>query len=122
MPEVNTSYHSTKQTIAKDCKTISCPPFDPIKNFKRDPTGYYILLRPNFETLNMELALCNKNHVIEMIFVGRKAQDIYDAVLMYEKKHGLKWFQEKTHIAYLGKELKKCEWALAAGQNAYFQE
>ena len=122
MPSQKTSYHSTKQTIAKDCQTIHCAPFDPIKNYKRDPSGYYVLIRPNFETLKIELAVCNKAHVIEMIFVGTKVQDIYDSLFMYEKKHDLKWFREKTHIAYIGKELKKCEWALVTGQNSYFQE
>ena len=122
MPAIKTSYHSTKQIIAKNCQTIVCPAVDPIRSFKRDPTGYYVLLRPNFATLQIELALCNKKHVIEIIFIGRKAKDIYDSVLMFEKRQNKKWFQEKTHIAYLGKELKKCEWALVTGQNSYFQE
>ena len=119
---IKTTYHNTKQTIAKDCQTVFCPDYDPIKNYKRDPSGYYILVRPNFATIKIELALCNKNNVIEKIFVGAKAQDIYDCIFAQEKKQNAKWFQEKTHIAYLGKELKKCEWALVTGQNSYFQE
>ena len=41
---------------------------------------------------------------------------------MFEKKSGNAWFKDKGHIAYLGKELKKAEWALVAGNAGYVQE
>lgn len=116
------SYVWAKQVMAKGMKTIDCKPYDPIKDFHRDPTGFYVLIRPNFETLRIEVAICNKDHVIEMVFTGIKAQDIYEGIFQYEKKHQIIWFKEKSHAAYLGKELKKAELALVLGQNNYFQE
>lgn len=116
------SYHWAKQTLSPDCQVTECTDYDPIKHFKRDPSGNYILIRPNFETARIELAVCDKNHVIENIFVGRRAQDIYHGIFEFEKKNKKSWFREKQHLAYLGKELKKAEIALATGNNAYFQE
>lgn len=115
-------YHWSSQKFAKGCEVIECPEYDPYKHFQRDPSGYYILIRPNFSTYRIEVALCNKVHRIVKIFSGRKSQDLYAGILDYEKKHGQEWFKDKTHIAYLGKELKKAEMALVAGNNAYFQE
>lgn len=109
-------------TRAEDCENIDCPENDPVKDFKRDPSGCYLLIRVNFETLRIEAAVCDKNHKIKRVFSGRKAQDIYSAIFREEKKTGTEFFKEKTHIAYLGKELKKAEWALVSGNNAYFQE
>ena len=54
-------------------------------------------------------------------FRGRKAQDLYYTIFEYEKKHQLKWFSRKDHVAYLGKELKKCEFAIL-GKGDYVQE
>lgn len=116
------SYVWVKQAMANNVKTIACKPYDPIKDFRRDPTGYYVLIRPNFETMHLEVAVCNKDHFIEAVFDGAKAQDLYEGIFGYEKKHHLKWFGDKGHMAYLGKELKKCELALTLGQNNYFQE
>ena len=92
------------------------------KNFHRDPSGFYLLIRPNFVTLQIEVAICTKDHVIEIVFRGNKSQDVYEGILRYEKKHNKSWFKDKGHVAYLGKELKKVELALVLGQNSYFQE
>lgn len=110
------------QKLDKDCETIEVKPIDLYKDFKRDPKGFYILIRLNFALLRIEVAICNKDHKIVRIFRGRNAQDIYHAIFQYEKEHHVKWFEEKTHIAYLGKELKKAELALVLGNSAYFQE
>ena len=107
---------------AKDAETIECPVYDPDKDFHRDPTGFYVLIKPDFTTLKIEVAICDKKHVIIKVFKGSKAQDLYEGIFRYEKKHGLKWFTDKGHCAYLGKELKKAELALVLGQNNYFQE
>ncbi|OGX24373.1 MAG: hypothetical protein A2787_02955 [Omnitrophica WOR_2 bacterium RIFCSPHIGHO2_01_FULL_48_9] len=115
-------YHWSSQEIAKGCEIIECKEYDPYKHFRRDPSGFYLLIRPNFNTYRIEIAVCNKAHNIVKIFNGRKAQDLYVGILDYEKKHHCEWFKDKTHIAYLGKELKKVEIALATGSNAYFQE
>ncbi len=37
-------------------------------------------------------------------------------------KRNQKWFTVKQHIAYLGKELKKAEIALALGNTGYYQQ
>ena len=116
------SYVWAKQALAKDCETIECPPYDDIKDFKRDPTGVYVLIKANFDIGRIEIAVCDKDHKIVKIFRGTKPQDVYDAIFSYEKKHKLNWFKEKTHIAYLGKELKKVEFALVTGQNSYYQD
>jgi hypothetical protein len=34
-----------KQSIATDLEIIPCPAYHPIKNFHRDPTGAYVLIR-----------------------------------------------------------------------------
>ena len=112
---------STQKQIP-NCEVIDCPEYDPYADFKRDPTGYYVLIKVNFATCRIEVAICNKDHVIEKIFSGRKAQDLYDSIFRSEKKQKKEWFKEKTHSAYLGKELKKAELALSLGNNAYFQE
>ena len=116
------SYVWESQKLARGCETIDCKEYDAYKDFRRDPTGVYVLIRVNWHVSRIEVSICNKEHEIMKIFSGRKSQDIYDAIFTYEKKHGLKWFQEKTHIAYLGKEFKKAELALVLGQTSYFQE
>src|SRR4051812_44388702 len=93
-------YHWAKQKLAKNCETIDSVEYDPIKNFQRDPSGYYVLIKVNFVTARIEVAICTKDHEVEKIFSGRKAQDIYYEIFQYEKKHKISWFQEKTHIAY----------------------
>lgn len=115
-------YVWAKQTIDDKCSHIDCPPYDAIKDFKRDPSGYYVLIKVEWENSTIAVAVCDKNHAIVAVFHGRRLQDIYNAVFTYEKKNGVVFFKEKTHIAYLGKELKKAELALAMGVNGYYQE
>ncbi len=115
-------YSWQTQREAADAEFINCDEYDPYQDWKRDPSGFYILIKVNFANYRIELAVCDKNHKILAVFSGRKPQDIYKAIFDYEKKHKIEWFKEKMHIAYLGKELKKAEIALATGSNAYFQE
>lgn len=110
-----------KQSMSPDLELINCPDYDPIKDFHRDPTGVYVLIRCDMENLLIEVAICDKKHIIVKVFRGRKAQDIYYTIFEYEKKHKFKWFTRKDHVAYLGKELKKAELALA-GKEEYVQE
>ena len=114
------TWESQKQS--EDCQILECLEYDGYKNFKRDPTGYYVLIKVNFEFVRIDVGICNKDHDVVQIFRGRKSQDIYNAIFKYEKEHNVTWFQEKTHIAYLGKELKKAELALVLGNSSYFQE
>ena len=122
MTKKEISYQWAEQKLSKDCETIPCPEHDVYKDFKRDSTGFYVLVRIHWHNNRIEVAICNKDHVIDKIFSGRAALDLYHMIFKYEKKHNLNWFNEKTHIAYLGKELKKAELALVLGQTAYFQE
>ena len=116
------SYVWAKQSLPKDCPVIDCPAYDPIKDFRRDKTGFYVLIRPEFITATIDVAICDKKHTIVAVFRGKTPQDVYEAIFAYEKKHRVAWFQDKGHIAYLGKELKKAQLALTLGQNNYFQE
>jgi len=110
------------QKLSDRCETFQCPEYDNYKDFKRDPGGVYVLIKVNFTVSQIEVGICNKDHVVIAIFRGRKSQDIYNAIFKYEKDHNIVWFKEKTHIAYLGKELKKAEFALVTGNSSYFQE
>lgn len=110
-----------KQSVSPDLKIVKCPVHDPIKDFRRDPTGAYVLVRCDKASGLIEVAVCDKKHTITHAFRGRGAQDLYCAIFEYEKKHGLKWFSRKDHAAYLGKELKKAEHALS-GHGDYVQE
>ena len=110
-----------KQSISSDLEIINCPSYDPIKDFHRDPTGVYVLIRCDTGNSLIEVAICDKKHTIIKTFRGRKAQDLYCTIFEYEKQHKLKWFSRKDHIAYLGKELKKVEFALL-GKEEYIQE
>jgi hypothetical protein len=109
------------KTLAKDFEVIDCPNYDDYKDHKNDD-GCYVLIKVDFEYREIHVAVCNYSHEILKLFKGKQAQDLYDAIFNYEKEHNLKWFNEKQHIAYLGKELKKAEVALALGNSGYYQE
>ena len=110
-----------KQSLSPDFELIKCPVYDPIKDFRRDPTGVYVLIRCDVKKSQIEVAVCDKKHTIIKAFHGRKAQDLYYTIFEYEKNYKLKWFTRKDHAAYLGKELKKAEYALLKKED-YLQE
>jgi hypothetical protein len=122
MSEHQAFYSWNTQKLSEKCETFECPEYDGYKDFKRDPSGCYVLIKVNFADVRIEAGICDKDHNVVRIFRGRKAQDIYNAIFKYERKHHVDWFKEKTHVAYLGKELKKAELALVMGNSAYFQE
>ena len=102
-------------------ETIRCEHFERW-NLELDGTGFYVVIKVDFSDGLIHVGICNDIEKKLLInFQGKQAQDIYHEIFAYEKKHGLQWFQEKTHIAYLGKELKKAEIALAMG-GQYYQE
>ncbi|MFT5206425.1 MAG: hypothetical protein ACI9CF_000163 [Candidatus Omnitrophota bacterium] len=109
-----------KQNQHPNCKEINCPPHNPIKDYEEDP-GCYVLIRIDMQKKNIEIALCNYEHKITHIFIGKTAQSIYHTLFESEKQEPQAWFTNKEHIAYLGKELKKAEVALA-GNTEYIQE
>ncbi|MBS3135520.1 DUF4346 domain-containing protein [Candidatus Woesearchaeota archaeon] len=108
--------------IGKDFEVIESPEWDDYKDFRIEPTEHYALIRIEWDRGKISVAICNKEHEILKVFTGRRPQDIYCAIFDYEQKNNIKWFTEKSHIAYLGKELKKAEMALAVGNSAYYQE
>ena len=122
MTDKKVKYIWSKQKLSKDCETIDCPEYDDYRDFKRDSSGNYVLIKVNLEEPGIEVAICDKDHNLTHIFKGKKSQDLYDGIFSYEKKNNITWFNEKTHIAYLGKELKKAELALNAGSSDYYQE
>ena len=109
------------KTLHKDFEVIQCKPYDDYKDHKNDE-GCYALIKVDFELYEIQLAIVNYKHEILKLFRGKRPQDIYNSLFEYEKKHNLKWFTEKQHIAYIGKELKKAEIALALGNSGYYQE
>ncbi len=111
-----------KQKQADDCETIECAPYDPIEDFTMEPSGHYVLIRPNIETKKIEVAVCDQAHNIIKVFIGSTAQELYHTIFQYEKDKGVVYFADKEHIAYLGKELKKCELALTVPNTIYYQE
>ena len=112
----------TQQEWSPDCEVVECPEYDGYKDFRLDLSGFYILVRLEWDIPRIAVAVCDKDHKIQVVFKGRRSQDIYSAMFKYEREHKVEWFKEKTHLAYLGKELKKAEIALAVGIRDYFQE
>ncbi|PIR63097.1 MAG: hypothetical protein COU64_06440 [Candidatus Pacebacteria bacterium CG10_big_fil_rev_8_21_14_0_10_40_26] len=109
------------KTLAEDFEVINCKSYDDYKDHKNDDSCY-VLIKVDFEFYEIQVAISNYEHKILKVFKGKRPQDIYTAIFEYEKEHNLNWFSEKQHIAYLGKELKKAEIALALGNNGYYQE
>ncbi|MFT5388090.1 MAG: hypothetical protein ACI9E5_001225 [Candidatus Omnitrophota bacterium] len=110
-----------KQKIADNCQDIECSSYDHIKDFEMEVTGCYVLIRTNSEDKLIEVAICIPEHVVTHTFSGKTCQELYHTIFTYEKEHNLNWFTNKEHMAYLGKELKKCEIALSSGVD-YYQE
>ena len=97
---------------------VECKEID-INGQEMDASGYYLLIKVDFTTRRIGVRVCNADHLDEEDFWGRQCQDIYCAILA--DLRSATWFKDWAHIAYLGKELKKAEIALATGGN-YYQE
>ncbi len=106
--------------VAETFEIITCKPWDDYKDFKMD-SGCYVLIKVYSDKHAIGVAVCDYTHTILKEFRGSRAQDIWSAIFEYEEKNNLKWFTKKDHSAYLGKELKKAEIALAMGCQ-YIQE
>lgn len=115
---------------SKDGNEMTACPVINRDEIELDPSGWWFLIKPNFRYGYIEVAACHETgphphfladdesarKIIE-IFYGRCAQDIYHHIL--EKT---KFVTSMTHAAYLGKELKKAEIALALGMQKFYQE
>ena len=102
------------KNVADDFEVIKVREIDHIKDERMD-VGCYTLIKVYFDSLEIGVAVCNHQHVILKEFRGRTARDIYHAIFEHEEKNNFKWFTNKNHIAYIGKELKKAELALTLG-------
>ena len=97
---------------------VECKEIDLVGQ-EMDDSGFYLLIKVDFRTRRIGVRVCDQEHHDIEVFWGRQCQDIYHAVLKDERSTN--WFTDATHIAYLGKELKKAEMVLAAG-GVYYQE
>lgn len=105
-------YKFYKQTEA--VKEIIKATHDPIKEWRPDPKGYF-LIRVDEKKKMIEAGFCTYKHVITKIVCGINAIEIYSTII---KK---KMITRLEHAAYLGKELYKAELALKYGKR-YRQE
>ncbi len=110
-----------EKNISTDFEVIQCNPYNNYKDHQNDD-GCYVLIKIDFEHYEIQVAIVNYDHEITKVFKGRRGQDIYNTIFEYESQNNLNWFTNKQHIAYLGKELKKAEIALALGNSGYYQE
>ena len=122
MNEKTPRFKWKKQSLDHNCEIIECPAYDAYKDFRMDPSGYYVLIRLDRTVGKIEVAICTKDHQIIKIFRGKTAQELYHHIFTAEKKAAKPWFDSKDHIAYLGKELRKAELALENDGQAYLQE
>lgn len=96
-----------------------CQIVDRTEELVMDPSGFWVLIRPNFTNGTIEVAICHKNAPLNMstgqriveIFYGRCPVDIYHRIFQLQPQY----ITTLGHAAYLGKELKKAELALALG-------
>lgn len=84
-----------------------------------DRSGYYVLIKVDFSTRRIGLKVMSEQHIDIETFWGYQCQDVYYAVLTHPLAKS--WFTDLTHVAYIGKELKKAEIALSLG-STYYQE
>ena len=100
-----------------------------LTQMEMDKSGIYFLISVRFDICRIEVevkysALVNHSlpegreleKLVEMV-QGNRCQDIYHYIF---QKYGQ--YMSMNHAAYLGKELKKAEIALALGMKDYYQE
>ena len=102
-------------TPAKTFKSIVCPPFDPIKSYKQDPSSF-LLLKVDKEKKEIVVGVCSYTYELLEEFRGTSAPQIYEYILNHTK-----YISRLDHAAYLGKELRKAELALKNNEE-YLQE
>jgi len=108
------------KNVAEDFEVIRTKEYDDYKDHRNDD-GCYTLIKIYWDTHEIGVAVCDYKHVIQKEFRGKRAQDLYVAIFKYNEQHKRNWFKVLDHAAYIGKELKKAELALAMGFE-YIQE
>ena len=91
----------TQPIQAENMETIEAK-YHPIKDFKMDPAGYFLIRIHNNK---LEAGLCKKDNIIEKQFIGDDPASIYNTIV-----RNITLLPE--HAAYLGKELTKAEIAM----------
>ena len=109
---VKQKYKFYRQT--EKIKEIIKARHDPIKEWKADPKGYF-LIRIDEKKKRIEAGLCTYKHIIIKMIYGISAIEIYNTIIRK------KLISRLEHAAYLGKELYKAELALKYGKR-YRQE
>ena len=100
---------------AQKYKVTNCPEYDHIRDYQQDP-GCYLLIDVDRGKKEIVVGVCNYQNQLVEEFRGKMAQQIYYYILTERK-----YITKLEHAAYLGKELKKAEMALQAGEK-YIQE
>ena len=99
----------TKETkFAKqveDINEVVKASLDPIKEWKQDKKGYF-LIRINKKKKIIEVGFVTNKHIIKKLIYGKNAIDIYNTIIRK------KLLSRLEHAAYLGKELYKAELCL----------
>lgn len=106
--------------LADDFEVIRNSDWNGYRDFVMDK-GCYLLVKVYQDTHEIGVAVCNYEHVILKEFRGRIAQEVYDTLLKYDRDNNKNWITRFEHAAYLGKELKKAEIAMALSLE-YVQE
>lgn len=109
-----------EQKNAEDFEIIRNSNWNGYKDFVMDG-GCYLLIKVYQDNHEIGVAICSHQHIRLKEFRGRIAQEIYHALLEYDQKNNKGWITRFEHAAYLGKELKKAEIAMALNLE-YIQE
>ena|SRR3989344_1097514 len=102
-----------KPTLSSDCKKRQGN-YHPIKDWRMDPAGYF-LIRPVSEEQHIEVGLCKKNNIVELLITGKTTMEICHTLT----KEGIILLPE--HMAYLAKEIQKAKIAMEQSIN-YVQD
>lgn len=83
-----------------------------------DKSFYYFIISPRFDIGRIEVEVHTQlDRVTVALVQGNRCQDIWTEIFRHKE-----WVEDLSHAAYLGKELKKAEIALALGIKDYYQE
>ena len=77
--------------------------YDRLRDFKMDPTGYFLIRINNNK---IEAAFCKAQNKVEKVVVGTTAMEVYNTII---RENLISTLQ---HAADLGSELQKAEIAL----------
>ena len=50
------------KTVSKDFEVVDCKRYDDYKDHKNEASGYYVIIRVDFEYREIHCAVCSKTH------------------------------------------------------------